>query len=212
MKKNLSRLFFGFAGLFSLFLFLVNSFAVKKELFKSWDFDTTVRLQDHISRRFDLPFSYFSLFGSAEITTLTLFIFSLALLIVKRKIFWGGIFYFLATIVEIIGKERIVHPAPPFFFLRYDLGYTFPHFYVHTDYSYPSGHMLRTAFILTIFIFLLIKNKTLSVKKIALLFSLFSFGAVMFISRIYLGEHWFSDVVGGLFLGIAASFFALAIY
>src|SRR3989304_6439238 len=51
-----------------ILLFTYSSYTVAKERWQKIDFDTTVKLQDHIQRRFDGIFSYFSLLGSAEIT------------------------------------------------------------------------------------------------------------------------------------------------
>lgn len=211
MPKQYRKLQF-ITGLSLLFVFSLFSILVKKSLLKNIDFDITVKLQDHISRRIDLPFSYFSILGSAEITSAILLIFCLFILIKRRRIFFGAILFIISTAIEILGKIFIVHPSPPFFLLRYDLGFSFPSFYVHTNYSYPSGHMTRTAFLITVFLFLIIISRMKPLGKAFFGNLLLFAGFTMFLSRIYLGEHWFSDVLGGLLLGSAAGFFALALW
>jgi len=57
MKK---KLFIFLSGVFVFFLFIIFSYLVKKDFLTQFDFDTTVRLQDNVSRRFDEIFSFFS--------------------------------------------------------------------------------------------------------------------------------------------------------
>lgn len=205
------RLPFFLSGSFFLGLFVLFSILVKKRFLTGFDFDTTVRLQDHISRRFDYFFSWFSLLGSFEITSLIIIGIFLYIIVKKRKLFLSLVLFFAAVSVEVLGKVFIPHPSPPFFMLRYDLGFNFPSSYVQTGFSYPSGHMTRTAFLLAIAIFFLIKSNLSKYQKYFLGIGLVIVGILMFVSRIYLGEHWFSDVFGGLLLGISAAFFSLGL-
>ena len=66
---------------------------------------------------------------------------------------------------------------------------------VSTPYPYPSGHMLRSVLLLGA-IYALWPNRP---ARIALLIFL----AASATSRVYLGTHWPSDVIGGALLGIA---------
>lgn len=178
-----------------------------KERFAIFDFDTTVKLQDHLPRRLDLPFSLFSILGSAEIIG-TIWL-TLILFLVFKKYFLAALSMVLlpfGLMVELFGKLYVHHPSPPVLLYRGVLQINFPSHYVHTDYSYPSGHMFRTSFIITfVILYVILKSR----KKIWFTIPpLIAILAVMFISRIYLGEHWFSDVVGGLLLGVSLALFS----
>ena len=63
------------------------------------------------------------------------------------------------------------------------------------QYPYPSGHMLR-AVILFGSVYLLWPNRLLRATILAILVGVAA-------SRLYLGVHWASDVIGGIVLGVA---------
>ncbi len=181
-----------------------------KERWQQIDFDSTVKLQDHIiSRRFDLVFSYFSLVGSAEITIGFCAVAAFLALLRRRYLaIIGWLVVIPATTGEIFGKLVLFHPGPPVFFHRSILPTSLPSFYVHTDFSYPSGHMTRTIFIVTVIVCIVIYSKRFILPRIIIICSLIIFAILMGLTRIYLGEHWLSDVLGGGILGVAAGLFA----
>lgn len=197
-------------SLFFTFLFTYFSYAVAKERWTKLDFDTTVKLQDHIiSRRFDKYSSYFSLLGSIEVTLIFCLIMVVwSLIRLKWLAFLGWLMIVPASMVEVFGKLVLYHPAPPVFLHRSVFSTTLPAFYVHTDYSYPSGHMVRLVFILVIFISMVYFGKKHLVSKIISLGFLLGLIFLMGLTRVYLGEHWMSDVIGGLILGLGVGLFA----
>ncbi|MEK7617101.1 MAG: phosphatase PAP2 family protein [Patescibacteria group bacterium] len=193
----------------SLFIFTSFSYTVAKETYSKFDFDTTVKLQDRIPRTFDEFFSYFSLLGSVEATATFCVLLAIIFLIRGKLLgFLGWLMIIPATLGELFGKLVLFHPAPPVFLHRTLLPTGLPSFYVHTDFSYPSGHMTRTIFIITILIiWVFVSQRNILIKFISLAM-LIGLTFAMGITRVYLGEHWSSDVIGGSFLGAGMGFFA----
>lgn len=192
-----------------LSFFTYFSYIVAKERFIQIDFDTTVKLQDHIPRRFDEYFSLLSILGSAEVTIGFCAIMAfLSLIKFKVPPILGWAMIIPASLAEVFGKLVLYHPAPPVFLHRTLLPTGLPSFYVHTDFSYPSGHMTRTVFIATVLLSLAIFQSKDYLQKVISSIAVISVVALMGITRVYLGEHWLSDVIGGAALGIGMGFLA----
>src|SRR3989344_2342783 len=196
-----------------LILFYGFSREVKKGKFKNIDFTVTVKIQDRMpssaSGRIDEFWEDIGFFASPMVST----VFVMALTVwsfikargFKRKIavLLIPLAFGLLTLAEVYGNSVVHHPAPPFFMLKNPTT-IFPKYYVNEQYSYPSGHAGRAVFvaILASSVMLHASSKNKRKKQIIILVAL-AYVVLVSLGKIYLGQHWFSDVVGGFFIGTA---------
>lgn len=211
-KHALKRLFTPPNNYFLLFgivlcaLFFAFTLWVRSDSLRSFDFDSTVRIQSKVPLRFDPFFSLLSVLGRFDFTAPILLIF----LLIKRKL-TSAIPLFLfgfAHVIEYIGKTMLEQPGPPRMFLRSQFS-EFPGLHVFTQSSYPSGHSLRIIFLGIVFLYPLYKSKLSPIVKVSAGGFIVTVVFLMLISRVSLGEHWTTDVIGGSILG--ASFGILSL-
>jgi len=216
LKKNIRpdfpthyRKAFIVIGIASFVLFAIFTLIVRSDILRAFDFNMTVRIQDRMPVRLDEFFSILSILGRFEFT----FTILLIVLFLRRKILGIMVvgFFGLAHIIEVIGKSILSQPGPPHMFLRTtDLSMQFPGLYVHTDASYPSGHSFRALFLFVVIFFIIWTMKKIPTYfKYSALCGIGFYTLLMLLSRVSLGEHWTTDVIGGALLGISFAFLSL---
>lgn len=194
-----SKTLFIVAALLLLFFALLSKYE-DREALRTLDFTATVRMQDAVGRicgnRCDgalesVGFFASPVFSVVAVTALT----TLAAFDRKKKKFRPQalvipLLFALLTLAEIYGKSIVRHPAPPFFMLKNPTT-IFPTYHVFEEFSYPSGHAARAVFLALL----------LFRRKMWVMVGLGAYVGLVIASRVYVGQHWLSDMVGGASLG-----------
>lgn len=139
----------------------------------------------------DLVGSLLTLVGRIELTALLAVVLALVGWNRDRTSGLAPLLLFPGVALEVIAKFVVLQPGPPSELAR-DLRFL-PFIESTTPYAFPSGHELRTTFLA-----LMLAPPVAAARAAAWLL----IGA-MGLTRVYLAEHWASDVIGGLLIGLA---------
>ena len=140
----------------------------------------------------DLFGSLVGLLGQAEVTAglaLGLFV---ARVVTRRAEAAVPLAIAIVVLIELALKLGVPQPPPPEELSRSVA--LLPGVHAAVPGAFPSGHMARAAFLAAI---------VRLPAPVAL-----GFLALMALSRVYLAEHWATDVLGGLLLGLAVAWLA----
>lgn len=193
-----------FAMLFLIFLLL--SCYVIAEPPQYLDIHISKEIQENQSLRLNNFMIWISWFGRTSISVVLVISLSLALLLLQFK---REAILLLSTlfsgVVGLFFKVLINRPRPSAKLVTLLEDTKFQ--------SFPSGHVLfYTVFFGSLILMVMNTNKLNKTVKIILTLICLGMIVVGAISRVYLGAHWFTDVLGGFVLGcillvIAAHFY-----
>lgn len=196
---------FHVAGTLFLFLFFILGYIVKYRINLLSEFDQTIT---KIIRTPYPDWNHYQLFITKfgnVLTVIVVFLLVLAVLWWKKKQL--ELIWLTTNFVMIAG---VVNPLIKLFVRR--LRPTLPHLVIEHSYSFPSGHSAVSMILYGTLLFLLptlIKKKGIAtLLQLLLAFIIVSVGA----SRIYLGVHFPSDILGGYFLSLSWLFLTYPTY
>jgi len=184
----------------SLVVFAAVAIAVVARATVSGDLATTIALQSVASDLLDLLANANTVVGQAVVTAALGA--ALALVAWRHDAPWAWLAAGLLAVPAfgaLALKLALFHPSPPHEFVRAwgnPLGVR-----IDTAGGFPSGHIARVTF-LTVLAGGLFPA---ALARVALGLLV----AYTFWARIYIGDHWLSDAIGGLALGIASGCLAL---
>lgn len=173
-----------------LILFVLNTILVVANAYNAVDLAVRDFLMNFYSATTDKIMQIFTFLGSTTwIILLSLVIFLFFLLYEKKTnfAFATAVVIIASTILNQITKFIIQRPRP--FYMPEGL---------ESSYSYPSGHTMASASLYGFIIYLICKTNISRGNKIFFSSLLAVVILMVMTSRIYLGAHYFSDVVGGL--------------
>jgi undecaprenyl-diphosphatase len=160
----------------------------RDDFITDWDRDLNERLKDTHSRAVELFTHLGSFWGLLALA-------AVATALLARRRAWTDITFLLASfagaaILNALAKAAIARPRPLF----HDPSLVF------RTHSFPSGHTMGTTAVCTALAIVIARRTRYGPPAIAAAAAMIGLIAA---SRIYLGAHYVSDVVGGVLLGIA---------
>jgi undecaprenyl-diphosphatase len=189
---------------FLLTCFLLLTLFVAKQATHPLDLAVTSFIQSFAFKELDYGMYLFTVLGSIEFSCFMLLV---VCWYFYRKYTWPGVFLYLFFFmalsgVEFLWKYMVINTGPGPEFDRNPFYWSL--ITIRAPYSFPSGHVFRSVFLLGIWYQRLNRKDILppigcaAVQKLLIFVLILKIG----VSRIYLGDHWLSDVAGGCLLAV----------
>jgi membrane-associated phospholipid phosphatase len=201
-RKRLLNYLVGFLSIgFILLTILVTLFP------PTWiDIDISTEVQEHHSILLDQIMTFVSLFGYAKVSVVMVTLTALLFYLFKYKIeALYTLFTLISGLISSLIKIIVNRPRPTENLVRI--------IEKAKQQSFPSGHALFYTMFFGFMLYLMLHLNTVN-KFIRVLIGSFSFLMIFLVpfSRMYLGAHWFTDVTGGIFLGILCLYLLCLLY
>lgn len=187
MKKINKKIFIPIS---LLILFIINTILVisnKVTIIDKSIHDYIIKFSSEITTS---TMKIFTFFGSTIFIVILSIILFIIFIILKQKdkAFKMASVIIISTIINNIIKIIIRRPRPEYITV------------VENTFSYPSGHTMASTTLYGILLYLLLKSNLKKSYKIGFGIILGILPLLVGISRIYLGAHFFTDVLGGYLL------------
>lgn len=206
------RLLIAGIGIIFLALFFVFTLIVRTDIFRQLDFNITVKIQNHLPAKSYYLLGLLSELARFEVITVLILI----VLAVSRQwlqIILFFIIYVGSHLLELIGKLLLHQPPPPYMFYKVQNETWFPNDYIRTGNSYPSGHSLRAVFFAVILSTYVFQSKRIPYfVKLLIISGAVGFAVLIALAKVALGQHWTTDVIAGIFLGLGGSLLNISFF
>ncbi len=186
--------------LYAVFIWLAIAVIENKVIVQVLDFFGFAFIYEEFNNYTMLFFEFFTY--SAKWYILLAFILVLTVVSFKKKIYSVPLVFWSS----ILSAGAAVH------FLKHTVGRVRPVYMrvAEDGLAFPSGHATLATTMAGLLIFFIIKYKV--GKKALFIAGIFFWAILIYISRIYLGVHYLSDILGGIVLGLIFVLFGVSVW
>ncbi|EAD5217548.1 phosphatase PAP2 family protein [Listeria monocytogenes] len=188
-----------------LFITIASAIATESNWVARFDLSWIEKIRGGIQPEKTAIVKFLTTLGSAE-TTIILTIVVVLILFFLRKfvvgLWFGGTMLVCGVVLNLVLKSLVGRTRPA----------SVNWLVSESGFSFPSGHATATAVFYGLAAMFLIFTVPKMWQKIVI--GIIGYGFILFVmyTRVYLGVHFPTDVLGGFFLGTASVFISLGVY